>query len=1538
MIPVFEYSIPNFYHKSNGTIDPTLLTTTRQSSVLLVWDTDHKPIDYFTVMRRVKGEGDDKWIEVATNLTDMSYEDTSVSPLAVYEYKVQAVNDCEGITITETNVKVGESKHTGRVEGYVRFNDGTGAPGIKVTVSYNKNTIATVETDESGYFEVVELSYQGGTDVTYSVGPAAESGVQIDPVAVTFDATSNNATLREFTIENGRRFSGYVMYDGTSIPVKGVNFLVDGNRIHNAQGKYVETDYDGSFSFRVLDGQHTIQAVMDKHKFTNDGWYKNSNKQNITADVAGIYFYDDTKVTLTGRIVGGDDQGQKPLMNNLSTNNLGDSLTMVLTLEGDNTSWLVYDNQHPNRTKREEVINHQRNGDKHYTSVTTERKRMTVLPDATTGEYELQLPPVRWKVQQVYCSGYATLFQEGQVSEVIDLTNALDTVKVKYDGIYYDADEVRVENPTAKYHAVYNRIYHSPVEVTYKQVGYDSFDYLGDKTYASSELTGETVQVPLVYSVRKPNWPANRKDSLVAVYTLGHPVFSIERKYNIQLQVAERYLYNNDPLGRVDMVPLTGGMAYMQNGMRGLSFDDLNTIKEYQKLDSLGQCVFTLKVDQTSNMSNCLRTVTFTVERDGTFIQAEPLQGYVLNMFPVGAGQDIMTEGAPILYDILRDPPGAYSTNTLAKGATINYSYMMNLSLAAGLFANLKVGDKLETVTAQVLAPEGIGTAVGPIHGADQSDSNIDMFVYNGNGSKAFSHTMVVGNNVSTSGDPSMVGADADLYIGSVQNVTVTPMSTIRAVTQEQLTRMAARLGKTTIELLNEGAKVESEVGQKVDYGSVSVIATGLDAQGNPIYLIRDLALGYGPKIQSNFVYSQKQLLTQIIPAKAKEIVDMMYLGTKEEAQKIANRTKKAVYLSLRMPTDTTFAVVNKKVDGKVDGHPYNVTIDKAKPGINYLVVLPTNASEADYSDEVEEKYQVIKAWMDMIARNEAEKLQVRDKVNNYDIAGAAGLNYSETFDASYSSSWSNYFPIATEVDYFGLGAGVSNVFSAVGIAGSFASAIALSLKEMNAWSNPSVAGVHMDLDDGTASTVTFTGKYLHWALFPIASYTSVGADSEARSYNRTESFTIACDPASHLNVDVYRAYYNGGDETDEVPVYDVFTNDNFYSMYETVKDQVNKSVQAAKINGPRGFIFRTRGGATQNPWEDQRVTKVYDPGTVLDARTLKIVNPKIRLDKQSVSGVAIDDAAKFTVYVGNDSEKPEATDGLTLLQVFALDQQNPQGAKMSINGQPLTTAGITVTCTPGTETALQMEVRAGQGFDYENLVIGVMSPTDAEHTYALTTFDVHFLREAGGLAIATPGDKWVLNTNAQMDGKRGWYIPVTINGFDRHQHNFDHIEFQYKESQRGDDSWTNLCSYYADAELMAKANGVRELMKENANITTEFYGEGWTMERAYDLRAVLFCRNGNDFLTTSSKVVSGIKDTRRPQLFGTPEPKSGLLTAGDDIVFNFSEDIEYNYLSAITNFEVKGEVNNNSLSEMVSVQFDGTTASVETEAKRNFS
>ena len=1521
-------TLPNFYHKNTGTIDKTLVTTTRQSSVLLAWNTDGNPIDYFTVMRRVKGQGDDAWKEIATFLDDMSYEDTSVSPLATYEYKVLGVNDCEGISTTETEVKPGECKHTGRVDGYVRFNDGTSAAGIQVDINYKGKKVMSVFTDDSGHFVADELSYQGGASVTYDVSAVGKNGEDFSPkgFSVTFDAHSNDETLREISILNGKRFSGYVMYDGTSIPVKGANFKVNGKKVYNTKGKLLETEYDGSFSFRVLPGNDTIQVVMDGHNFTNDGYFKGATGHNFTDDVAGIYFYDATKVKLAGRVVGGEEQGQKPLGNNLSTNNLGDSLTIVLTLEGDNTSWLVYDNLNPNKTEREEVVRHQRNGNKHFTSVKTQRKRMTVWPDPTTGEYELLLPPVRWKVQQVYCTGYPTLFQEGQVSEVIDLTDCLTPNTTTYAGSYKDVDTITVKDPKLTYNAIYNRIYRAPVEVTYKQLGYDNFDYFGDKNYYASELTGETVEVPLAF----PN-PA---DTTKAIYSFTYPVFSIDRKYTIELQVGENYLYNNDPAGKVDIVRLGGGMAMMQNGMKPGSYD------EPVMIDSLGRARFTVQASQTTNMKKSLKTVTFTVMRDGTFLEAKPLQGYVLNMFPVGESTELLTDGQPLLFDILRDPPGSYSSNTLAKGATLNYSYMMNLTLMAGIMITYKDGKKLQTLSATVVAPQGSGTAVGPISAGETQEGSIDQFIYTAQGSKAFSYTMAIGNNISTSGDPSMVGADADLYIGAVQNVVVTPMSTVRAVNKKMFDEIAGRQG---------GINKASEMTKDIDYGTVVKIAEGVDAKGDSIYLIRDVALGYGPKIQSQFIYSQKQILTQIIPNKAKEIVDMMFCGTKDEAQAIADRTGKPVYWSLREPKDSMFAVVNKQLSDRA----YNYNIDKAEKGINYMVVIPNGTSPDQFNDEVTEKYQIIKAWTEMIAQNEFEKLQASDLLTNYDIAGAQGVNYSETFDSNFSNSWTHHFPVATEVDYFG--PGISYVTSAFSIGATIVSSILATMEEMKYWKSPGVATSKVDIskDDGWNASLDFAGKLSQWTITPVALYQTVGANSEAKAFNRTESFTIATDPMSRLSVDVYRVkplyeYDKSGSlvhnminpryiANDSVGVTNIFTNYQFEKMTDLVTDFVGKEAREDGLTGPRGFVFRTRGGATQNPWEDQRTTKFYETGRELDARTLKIVNPKIRLDKQDVSGVSINDAAHFKVYVSNESEKPEATEGLTVLQLFSVDQTNTNGAKISVNGQTLTTGGMTISVVPGSETELDMEVRAGQGFDFMGLTIGVMSPTDAVNTKELVSFNVHYLHEAGGLAIAVPGDKWVLNTNVQMDSKRGWYLPVTINGFDRHQHNFDHIEFQYKESQRGDDSWTNICSFYADPTLMANANGVRKLIPENGNIVTEFFGEGWVMERTYDLRAVLFCRNGNDFLTTSSKIISGVKDTRRPQLFGTPEPKSGLLTSGDDIIFNFSEDIEYNYLSAITNFEVKGEVNNDNLSEMVSVQFAGK-ASVESEAKRNFS
>ena len=80
---------------------------------------------------------------------------------------------------------------------------------------------------------------------------------------------------------------------------------------------------------------------------------------------------------------------------------------------------------------------------------------------------------------------------------------------------------------------------------------------------------------------------------------------------------------------RLDIVPVSGGYATMQNGMKA----GMN--REILPLDENGQAVFELGVDQTAQLlsgENALKTVTFTAEQDGTMYEADPLNGFVLNL------------------------------------------------------------------------------------------------------------------------------------------------------------------------------------------------------------------------------------------------------------------------------------------------------------------------------------------------------------------------------------------------------------------------------------------------------------------------------------------------------------------------------------------------------------------------------------------------------------------------------------------------------------------------------------------------------------------------------------------------------------------------------------------------------------------------------------------------------------------------------------------------------------------------------------------
>ena len=1495
--PIYDTPSGSFYYENLGHIDTnSLRIETLPTSMVLTWANESdEPVDYYEVWRRDAKHPVDSTKCIATQLTEMQYEDKATSPVHQYIYKIRGVTSCEGLHYDDTKEVEGMCEQTATVEGYLRFLDGTGIPGEQIIVTVDGKERKTV-TDESGFFRLKELPYKNKQETTYKLTTTLGGDIG---TTVTFGTGAGQNVVKNVVIEvaSSVKISGTVQYEGTSIPVQGVSFKVNNHEVRNSAG-LVTTDHEGKFSFRMLPGEASIQAVKDGHDFWRNGFYHLNDddpdtqvKYDFQTDKAGLMFYDQTRVKLIGRIVGGKTQGELPLGYALSQNNLGDSLRMVLTLEGDNASRLVFDIQDRSLKERDETFLHELankvdNKTVHQTRVHTTQNRMVVYPDALTGEYEVLLPPVKWKIQQITASGYATLFQDGQTGDVIDLTDSITPHKDELKGTWKKSSYT-VTDPVEEYYAKYSRIYHSPVLIEYRQQGFDPFDYFGERYYSYQNLSGTKEKLALAYGVRKPGWPQGKRDSLETRYTFGHPVFNIDRKYGFTISAIEKYYYNNNPKSdTLDVVHLSGGIVTIHNGMVSA------THRDTLQLDSLGQGNYTIEAAQTPYLltgDDALHTVTMTLEMDGTHYEAEPLKAYVLNVKPKDGAKDILSFSTPQLIDILRDPPGGTSHATLSKGSTLKYAHQMDMSWSAGVSISFSAGSGVNSFTGVVAAPMGVG-GVGGLNTIASSDYSTSLdIVWSGSGQRAFNYTMNINEDISTSSDKTLVGADGDVYIGVVQNIVVKPATAIRAIPHSAFQQMAG----------------------SVDKGRLVEIAQGRDDRDSLLHFVRDEIVTYGPELKSNFVHSQHYIVHQLIPELAEQVFSMMFIGTAADAKAKANATGKTVYRSLVGKDDPEFGASK------------------------YERIYPDNYTGSKV-DSVSIFHNAMTEWVKMIARNEQEKMsvQAKDLVKNFDVDGANSLSYSESFTSDYSNTTSFVTPFGSAVsDYFD-NKGADVTMSIVAILGPTVAKLLGSVLNTSAGSTMTSTGESQN-GGKTQVSVNAFGTTFKFGLTPSMSFNVVPKSTESKSYNRKESFTIGMDKRSHLDFDVYHVTTASQiASTGSLSAMDVFYNNNFFDLESDNKKFLKRNLDLDKEYAtPRSFVYRTRGGATCRPWEGERKTLFYDPGKVIDERTKKIENPVITMDKQSLSGVPYGEPARFKLYITNESEQPEAS--YIYFDLYQSEMTNPDGARMMIDGMPLTGSGRTVEVHPGQVTEKTLEVYAGEKFDYEGLTIGVISQGDI-NCYQEVAFDVHFLQTAGSVAISSPGDKWIMNCDAPTDGSRGWYLPVVISGFNKNQKNFDHIEFQYKETTRGDDYWTNLCGYYADSTLYRAASGTKEMIPENGNIQARFFGEGTVMEKGYDLRAVLFCRNGNAFLTNESKVLSGIKDTRRPQLFGTPEPKSGVIGPGANIIFDFSEDIEYNYLQATTNFEVVGETNETAVQEAPSLQFGGN-GYAQTQSRRNF-
>ena len=1465
----------------------------KQSSVELHWKTSGGDHDFFRIMRKEEGSSKD-WEEIATNLEQMSYEDKGVLAQHNYEYRVESVWQCEGTNI-ESATCIAGCATTGMITGYVRMADGTAIAGQVVECRPQGNisgasALYTQVTSETGYYEFSKLPYQGSGTYEITVPVPGTGGKYTGPNAsgtVNFSESSNWTQNFNYYMDTYYIYSGNVYYRNTSIPVPGVSFMLDGKEMHDASKNVITTNTQGAFSLSVPAGAHSVQAVKDGHFFAADGFLINEDARegesktlyNFKKNVSGAVIWDSTKVVLRGRVIGGDIQGNKPLGEGLTKNNLGDSLKIVMQLEGDNASYLILDPKDETVKSANYDVAFGPNK-KNVTHVNVTRHTLTVSPDATTGEYLLELPPAKYKVIEVSAQGYASLFQAGKVGETVDLS-----FNMKGDT------------------CVYNRIYHAVPNLEVTQFNPGNQPYYGVKTTTASDILGNNAEVNL--------WGYKHisENDSIPMYSFGYPVFMANSPYAWMLQACEKYYWNNDIHKEVDIVNLKGGEVTIKNYM--VDSDD-SKLSKTVPLDEtgFGSYVFTpgnANFNLTDEMA--LRSVDITLEFDGSYYDIKPLDGKILKGYVMATkaktdGTTTVAAGMPVLVDILRDPPGSGSSSYIEAGSKLSYSYSPTFEGSIGVAMSTKNGTYTTMYKGVVVTPAGAGSGSegGTINEAHSDKTFAFTLSSTFNGSWTTSYNFDVTERIQTKSGQKWIGGKADLFMGTNEQLIMQDAIAVRAIPEDQYLLMKSNEGGSFKQTDSEGNTATI----KVPIGTMRLIAKGEDAEGKTVYLVRDEVMTLGTRVKSTFIHSQHYIENELLPTLVKLRNDLIQVKD-VDGQALADQLKEVVYVST------------------VDvGDPWFGSDDKV------VMYIPANWSDSQREHAVNQVMsynQEMGYWINMLARNEEEKINVipSNLVKNYDIdGGVASLQYSESFSAGTNKSGFVKWP------------GVDNA----SIAKLFPSWALGAINSLVKKGYDTTAGTKIG-NDGNNSKYLSVGtpsSGIKIKFDPILEFKFNDKSGKNESKSKKIGFTLSMASKSSLNVDVYRTVSGKYGIKSDTP-------DPFLKLTtETLKELAYGQPYHpdSNIDVYSSFVFRTRGGVTCQPYEGERKTKWYQPATVIDVATIPADKPRIWIEEPVVSNVPFDEPARYVLHMANETDYPERA---TLIFSYNLDAaSNPNGAKVCVDGKVLGPGGESIVLYPAVDSkgkhtvfTKELTVYPSKAFDYEDLAISLKDPEDAGRVFT-QKFSAHFIPTAGKVNISVPSDKWVINTESPYDGKRQqWYMPVRIDGFDINWPNFDHVELQYKLSTQGDKDWVNVCSYYADPELRSKASGVTDTIPSNGTILAPFYGEADPIEQYYDIRAVTYCRYAGGYLTGSSEVLTGIKDTRLPIAFGTPEPTDGILGIGDDIKIQFSEPIAANYLRNINNFEVLGTLNSNDISTSTSLSFDEGSVAV-TQGSRNLS
>lgn len=814
-------------------------------------------------------------------------------------------------------------------------------------------------TAKDGSYQIRSLPYTGN-GTTYMIVPTL--GIHQFASAKELRLINSQAQSHtvNFTDKSSFNISGKVMYKGGNVPVEGVSFAVDGVTVMDGKSNIVKTDAHGQFTISVPVGQHEVKAVLANHTFENGGKLTNSDgtDRNYQDDDNGFEIFDVTTVRYIGRVAGGTKQEAFPVGHSLSKNNLADDVRIELTYQNDAYQMTA--------TKHEETLNHFKGvyAKKQYDNrVVYEGNKITIYPNAETGEFFADLIPEKYKIN-VVVPGHDNIPGSGE-----DLNLSNEFAKQSEVNAYVDSISTQGKFVNCSDTVYYNKKQqfikrYTPSIIVKEKVKGKLQDFFGKK-----ELGISTLDQTKTIKVKTYN-----PDNAAQPYTLGVPVYEQGQYVTYHITTAEVYEYK-DKDGRrkdgvkEDIVPTPEAkLSFSRGDIAYGTQEDITT-------DEKGEAEWTFQVnnpEMTSALRSAAMDMTYSENSESTSSTTINWKGGFdgkgnTKAIVIGAktlGSDFVTNGPDKVLFVLRDPPGSNSYAYLEKGVTVTSTstYEGNVTNEGVLNNEAKVGAKVITFT-------GLGAGVVNENDVKNEFSFGASHSETIGGTDSDTKTMTTTTRFETSSDPQYVGSDGDLFVGYSTNIGVGKTENIAVTTREMY-------------LANPS---EYEL-----FGSVT-------PESNEYLLVKTTGLGLSQKYGTMFTYPQVHIEQVLLP-KLEDVRNKLLHQQAEgvDFQAMANNTKKPVYVSKLAVDDPNFGKSNN--DKVFKGANANTPTD----GPSYKIYAP--AGQPLKEDTIMFLNQSIENWKMQLRNNEEQKVKA-ELMQNHSFQGGASYEYSEEYEVGRSET-----------------------------------------------------------------------------------------------------------------------------------------------------------------------------------------------------------------------------------------------------------------------------------------------------------------------------------------------------------------------------------------------------------------------------------------------------------------------------------------------------------------------------------------------------